>query len=233
MKELAKILIVEDEPKVAAFIKKGLEENYFMTDIAYDGTIGKNLALKNKYQLIILDVNIPHINGFQLCKIIREIDSNIPILMLTALGGIEAKTEGFKAGADDYLLKPFEVRELILRIHALLKRSSNTSQIQQILKIADLELNKDKMKVIRGGKLIKLSAKEFKLLEYLVLNKDKVLSRFELTNHVWGLNFDTGTNVVDVYMNFLRKKMDNDFEPKLIHTRIGLGYVFSEKYEYQ
>ncbi len=231
--EPVKILIVEDEHKVAAFIKKGLEENDFITDIAYDGIDGKSKALSNKYQLIILDINIPHINGFQLCKIIRENNSKIPVLMLTALGGIEEKTKGFGAGADDYLLKPFEVRELILRIHALLKRTSLTNIVEQIIKIADLELNRDEMKVIRGGKTIILSAKEFRLLEYMILNKDKVITRLDLINHVWGLNFDTGTNVVDVYMNFLRKKMDNDFELKLIHTRIGLGYILSENMEYQ
>jgi DNA-binding response OmpR family regulator len=229
--EPARILIVEDEPKVATFIKKGLDENDFTTEIAYDGIIGKAKALSNQFQLIILDLNIPHINGFQLCKIIRETNSKVPILMLTALGGIDAKTEGFEAGADDYLLKPFEVRELILRIGALLKRTSSSITVSPVIKIADLEIYKDEMKVIRAGKNINLSAKEYKLLEYLVLNKDKVLTRPDLTNHVWGLNFDTGTNVVDVYMNFLRKKMDNDFEPKLIHTRVGLGYILSEKTE--
>ena len=227
--ESAKILVVEDEPKVAAFIKKGLDENGFQTEVAYDGLIGKSMALTSNYQLIVLDLNLPHINGFQLCKIIREINSKVPILMLTALGGIDEKTMGFEAGADDYLLKPFEVRELILRINALLKRSSNTIPVAQIHKIADLELYKDEMRVVRGGKMIDLSAKEYKLLEYMVINRDKVLSRMELTDHVWGLNFNTGTNIVDVFINFLRKKMDNDFDTKLIHTRIGLGYIFSEK----
>ncbi len=227
--ELAKILIVEDEPKVAAFIKKGLDENGYSAEIAYDGLVGKAMALENSYQLIILDLNLPHLNGFQLCKIIREINSKVPILMLTALGGINEKTEGFESGADDYLLKPFEFRELILRIKSLLKRSTDTAPVSQVIKIADLELYKDEMKVTRAGKSISLSAKEYKLLEYMILNKDKVLVRSELTDHVWGLNFDTGTNTVDVFINFLRKKMDNDFEPKLIHTRIGLGYVFSEK----
>jgi two-component system, OmpR family, copper resistance phosphate regulon response regulator CusR len=225
------ILIVEDEPKVAEFIKKGLDENGFSTVVAYDGMIGKALALSNKYHLIILDLNLPLINGFQLCKIIREINSNVPILMLTALGGIDEKTQGFEAGADDYLLKPFEVRELILRIKALIRRSSDDKSSPQIYKIADLELYKDEMKVIRGGKVIELSAKEFKLLEYMILNKDKVLTRIELTDHVWGLKFNTGTNIVDVFINFLRKKMDNDFEPKLIHTRFGMGYFFTDKLE--
>jgi two-component system copper resistance phosphate regulon response regulator CusR len=224
-----KILIVEDEPKVAAFIKKGLDENGFVAEIAYDGLIGKSMALTNNYQLIILDLNLPHINGFQLCKLIRGINSHIPILMLTALSNIDEKTRGFEAGADDYLLKPFEVRELILRIKALLKRASGNLPVAEIFKIGDLELYKNEMKVIRAGKTILLSAKEYKLLEYMVINKDKILTRLELTEQVWGLNFDTGTNTVDVFINFLRKKMDNDFEPKLIHTRVGIGYILSEK----
>ncbi len=229
--ECDRILIVEDEPKVAAFIQKGLEETGYNSEIAYDGLIGKTMALSNPYQLIILDLNLPQINGFQLCKIIREINNKVPILMLTSLGGIDAKTKGFEAGADDYLLKPFEFQELILRINVLLKRASDRPMLSQVLKIADLEIYKDGIKVIRGGKSISLSAKEFKLLEYMVINKDKLLTRLELTDHVWGLKFNTGTNVVDVYVNFLRKKIDNDFEPKLIHTRIGLGYIFSETIE--
>lgn len=219
--ESAKILIVEDEPKVAAFIKKGLDEHGFTTEIAYDGIIGKAMALGNAYQLIILDLNLPHINGFQLCKIIREINSKVPILMLTALSGIDEKTQGFEAGADDYLLKPFEVRELILRIKALLKRSNDSLPVTSILKVANLELNTIEKTISREGKHINLRAREYKLLEYMIINKDKVLSREEITENVWGLKFNTGTNIVDVFINFLRKKMDNDFEPKLIHTRIG------------
>ncbi len=229
--ECDRILIVEDEPKVASFIKKGLEEIGYNTEIAYDGLIGKSMALTNQYQFIILDLNLPQINGFQLCKIIREINNKVPILMLTSLGGMDAKTQGFEAGADDYLLKPFEFQELILRIKVLLKRASDRPMISQVLKIADLEIYKDGIKVVRGGKTISLSAKEFKLLEYMAINKDKLLTRLELTDHVWGLKFNTGTNVVDVYMNFLRKKLDNDFEPKLIHTRKGMGYIFSETIE--
>jgi DNA-binding response OmpR family regulator len=226
--EPTKILIVEDEPKVAAFLKTGLEENGYATDVAYDGIIGKALSLSNKYHLIILDLNIPHINGFQLCKIIRENNLKVPILMLTALGGINDKIQGFEAGADDYLLKPFEVRELILRIKALLKRSSDTAPVSEILRIADLEFYPNEKKVIRAGKIIHLRAKEYFLLEFLIQNKDRILDRLEISEQVWGINFDTGTNVVDVYINFLRKKIDYDFEPKLIHTRIGLGYIFTD-----
>lgn len=223
-----KILIVEDEPKVAGFLKKGLEESNFEAEIAYDGVTGKAMALSNDYDLIILDINLPLLNGFQLCKIIRDNDQNIPILMLTALGGLEEKVKGFDYGADDYLLKPFEFIELLARINALLKRTKRNITPIAVIKIADMEMNRNLKTVTRSGRKIELSAKEFALLEYLVLNKDRVVSRLELIEKVWDINFDTGTNVVDVFINFLRKKMDNDFYPKLIHTRFGLGYVFRE-----
>lgn len=226
-----KILIVEDEPKVAAFIKKGLEENGYLVDVAYDGLMGKTMALSQNFNLIILDLNLPYINGFQLCKIIRGSNSKIPVLMLTAMSGIDEKIEGFESGADDYLLKPFEVRELVLRIKALIKRSSDTFHNEQIIRIADLEINQIEKKVTRAGQRIPLRAKEYQLLEYLVLNKDKVLDRLEISERVWGNNFDTGTNVIDVYINLLRKKMDNNFEPKLIRTRVGMGYVLTEEAE--
>lgn len=229
--ETPKILLVEDEPKVAAFVKKGLDENGFDVEIAYDGLMGKAMVLSKKYNVIILDLNLPHINGFQLCKIIRDSNIKEPVLMLTALGGIDEKVQGFESGADDYLLKPFEVRELVLRIKALLKRSTEIVTISETLKVADLEIHLNEKKVTRSGKSISLRAKEYKLLEFLVANKDKVLDRLEISEQVWGINFDTGTNVVDVYINSLRKKIDADFEPKLIHTRIGLGYVFTENPE--
>lgn len=223
-----KILIVEDELKVARFLKKGLEESNFVTEIAYDGLTAKAMALFNPYDLIILDINLPLLNGFQLCKIIRESNQNVPILMLTALGGLEEKVKGFGYGADDYLLKPFEFMELLARIQALLKRTKKVVLPTSIIRIADMEINRDLKTVIRGGKEIELSAKEYTLLEYLVLNKERVISRAELIEKVWDINFDTGTNVVDVFINFLRKKMDNNFSPKLIHTRFGLGYVLKE-----
>ena len=229
--ETPKILLVEDEPKVAAFVKKGLDENGFNVEIAYDGLMGKAMILSNKYQVIILDLNLPHINGFQLCKIIRDSNIKTPVLMLTALGGIDEKVQGFESGADDYLLKPFEVRELVMRLKALSKRSSEIIAISDSLKISDLEIHLNEKKVTRAGKNIQLRAKEYKLLQYMVANKDKVLDRLEISEQVWGINFDTGTNVVDVYINSLRKKIDSDFEPKLIHTRIGLGYVLTENPE--
>jgi two-component system, OmpR family, copper resistance phosphate regulon response regulator CusR len=223
-----KILIVEDEPKVAGFIKKGLEESYYVAEIAYDGITGKAMALSNNYDLIILDINLPLLNGFQLCKIIRENNQQIPILMLTALGGLEEKVKGFGYGADDYLLKPFEFKELLARIWSLLKRAKYSIPLCSLIQIADLEINRDNKTISRSGKHIELSAKEYALLEFLAINKGKLFSRLELTEKVWDINFDTGTNVVDVYINFLRKKMDNNFTPKLIHTRVGLGYILKE-----
>lgn len=228
---LGQILVVEDEPKVASFIKKGLEESDFTVEIAYDGVMGKAMALGNKYDLIILDLNLPLLNGFQLCKMIRENNQQIPVLMLTALGGIEEKIKGFQNGADDYLLKPFEFEELVARILALLKRTTFSQPASRVLSIADLELNRDTMNATRSGKNLKLSAKEFYLLEYLMLHKDRVISRSELTEKVWGIDFDTGTNVVDVYITFLRKKMDTGYPVKLIHTRTGYGYLLKEDIE--
>jgi len=219
------ILIVEDEPKVAAFIQNGLIENNFNAEIVYDGLTGKNSILTNKYDLIILDIKLPLLSGFDLCKQVRENGIDTPILMLTAMGSLEDKVKGFEYGADDYLLKPFEFEELLVRIKALLKRAQSKDTNDPIISIADLTIDRNAKSVARSGKKIDLTAKEFALLEFLALNKGKVFSRIELIENVWGLDFDTGTNVVDVYINFLRKKIDSNFTPKLIHTRIGLGYV--------
>jgi len=223
-----KILIIEDEPKVALFIKEGLVENFFEADIAYDGIQGKNLALGSHYDLIILDLNLPGINGYDICKQIRRNNTSVPILMLTAFGTIEDKLHGFENGADDYIVKPFEFRELLARIKALLKRTRAASQGRNILKIADLELNNETKTVKRNNIAIELTAKEFSLLELLMRNKGKVISRSEIAERIWEVNFDTGTNVIDVYINFLRKKIDKNFTTKLIHTYIGMGYVLKE-----
>jgi two-component system copper resistance phosphate regulon response regulator CusR len=223
-----KILLVEDELKVVKFIKKGLEEQGYEIEVAYDGLMGERLALKGNYELIILDIILPHINGYELCKKIREQNLQVPVLMLTALGTMDDKISGFDAGADDYLVKPFEFAELIARIKALTKRSTGIIQTANIIKIADLELDLDKKSARRGDKNIELTAKEFTLLEFLMRNKGKVISRPEIAEKVWDITFDTGTNVVDVYINILRKKIDKDFENKLIHTRIGLGYSINE-----
>ncbi|MBS4012316.1 MAG: response regulator transcription factor [Bacteroidetes bacterium] len=224
-----KLLIVEDEPKVVELVKKGLEESGYIVDFAYDGQTGELMALKNQYDLIILDVIIPVINGYELCRRIRLKDPNTPIIMLTALGSTDDKVSGFESGADDYLVKPFEFRELIARINSLTKRASGISQFKNTLQIAGLTLDLDKKMAIRDGNTIDLTAKEFALLEYLMRNAGRVLSRPEIAEKIWDITFDTGTNVVDVYINILRKKIDKDYDEKLIHTKIGIGYMLEKK----
>ncbi|MGI6322798.1 MAG: response regulator [Bacteroidales bacterium] len=225
---MLKILVVEDEPKVASFIKKGLEENYYKADLAYDGIMAEKMALQNNYNLYILDIIIPFVNGLELCKKFKKFKPAVPVILLTALGTTEDKLEGFDAGADDYLVKPFEFRELLARIKVLLKRSSLVLDTVNRLVVEDLELDLDKKIAIRQGIVIKLTAKEFQLLQYFMRNRNRVLSRNDIAENVWDINYETDTNVVDVYVNFLRKKIDKDFENKLIHTRIGLGYSFGE-----
>jgi Response regulators consisting of a CheY-like receiver domain and a winged-helix DNA-binding domain len=222
------ILIIEDESKVAAFIKSGLEEVGYNADIAYDGLIGKSKALSGNFDLIILDINLPVINGFHLCSQIRESNTSIPILMLTAMGRMEDKLQGFESGADDYLPKPFDFKELLARVKALLKRNTLIPSIAERITIADLVIDRDAKTVTRSGLSINLSFKEYNLLEYLALNKGKVISRAELLQRVWGPKQDVNSNVVDVYVNFLRNKMDANFPVQLIHTRVGLGYVLKE-----
>jgi two-component system, OmpR family, copper resistance phosphate regulon response regulator CusR len=228
-----KILVIEDEQKVAAFLKSGLEEQGYYVDLAYDATMGERLALEKDYQILLLDVIIPGINGLQLCKRIKEVKPNLPILMLTALGTTDDKVTGFDAGADDYLVKPFAFKELLARIKALTKRTHNNftqeKAAEEVLIVSDLQLNLAKKMAVRGDKTISLTAKEFALLEYLMRNHGHVLSRVDIAEKVWEVTFDTGTNVVEVYMNILRKKIDRDFPVKLIHTRIGLGYVMEDQ----
>lgn len=227
--EKTKILIIEDEPKVADFIKKGLEEHNYYAEIAYDGLIGRGMALHKSYDLIILDLNLPIINGFELCRDLRNAKITIPVIMLTALGTTQDKLRGFDSGADDYLLKPFEFSELLARIRALLKRSEGTFSLSNTLKIADLEMDLARRSVRRNNIEIRLTAKEFALLEYLIRNKGHVISKVEIAEKIWDLNFDRGTNVIEVYINFLRKKIDANHPLKLIHTKIGMGYYISEK----
>lgn len=222
------ILVIEDEPKVSSFIKQGLEEQSFQVDVAYDALMGKKLALKNHYDVILMDVIIPYQNGVELCMELREKGLQAPILMLTALGTTEDKVTGFDAGADDYLVKPFEFKELLARIKSLTKRGSGPTQTSNTLKVADLVIDINKKNATRAGQNINLTAKEFGLLEYMVRNKGRVLSRNEIAEKVWDINFDTGTNMVDVYINFLRKKIDKEHTDKLIHTRTGMGYILNE-----
>lgn len=226
-----KVLVVEDEPKVSSFIKSGLEENGCEVDVAYDGQMGEKLALSNVYQIFILDIIIPHQNGLELCKKIKAAKPSVPVIMLTALGTTDDKVTGFESGADDYLVKPFEFKELLVRIKALTRRSFTVNEVSNILKVADLELDLNKKVALRGGKTIELTAKEYSLLEYFIRNKGRVVSRLDISEKVWDINFDTGTNVVDVYVNILRKKIDRDFPNKLIHTKVGMGYMLTDKSE--
>jgi len=223
-----KVLVVEDEIKVANFIKEGLEEYDFEVVLAHDGYAGEAASNNNHYDIILLDVMIPKLDGIELCKLIREKNKTVPILMLTALGSIEHKLAGFDAGADDYLVKPFDFEELLARIKSLVKRTKDLTGNENILKVSDLELNLENKTVKRSGKMIELTAKEFSLLEYLVVNKNKVVKKSDIAEKVWDINFDSGTNVIEVYINFLRKKIDKDFKPKLIYTLVGMGYMLKE-----
>lgn len=223
-----KILLVEDEKKIAESLKKGLTEQNYHVEVAYDGLIGKRMFEQLPFDLVILDINLPGMTGYELCREIRRKSEQIPVVMLTALSATDDKIEGFDAGADDYIVKPFDFKELLVRIRALLKRIFQSIPSGNILKIADLVMNLDSKEVTRSGKHIPLTAKEFQLLEYLIRNKNRVVSRADIALNVWDIDFDTKTNVIDVYVNFLRKKLDKDFESKLIHTQVGMGYILKE-----
>jgi two-component system copper resistance phosphate regulon response regulator CusR len=220
-----RILIVEDEWEVASLIKSGLEEYDFEADIAGHAMEAQQQLAEHEYDTVILDVNLPVINGFDLCRMIRNKFDTLPILMLTAFGSTDSKVNGFDAGADDYLVKPFEFRELVARLRALIRRNGTVSQEASVLKIADLEFNQQSKSVKRGNHKIILTARELALLEFFMKNQNRALTRTELMEQVWDLNFDTGTNVVDVYVNYLRKKIDKDFPVKLLHTISGIGYI--------
>jgi two-component system copper resistance phosphate regulon response regulator CusR len=221
-----KILLVEDEERLASFIRKGMSAEGYEVEVAYDGHTGLVLFRQDIYDIIILDVNLPHMNGFDLCRHIRSENEAVPVLMLTALDSMADKSDGFNAGADDYLAKPFEFQELLLRIRALTRRSG--SKPKQVLQLADLELNLDSKTVTRAGKRIDLTTREYALVEYMMLNKGKIISRMDIGERVWSLNFDNNSNVIDVYVSYLRKKIDKGFSPKLLHTIVGMGYVLRE-----
>ncbi|WP_394771826.1 response regulator transcription factor [Mucilaginibacter sp.] len=222
-----RILIVEDEERIASLVKQGLEEQGHTATVAYDGLSGKKLAQQHDYDLLISDIILPHLTGLELCREIRSAKPDMPIILLTALGTTDDKVEGFDAGADDYLVKPFDFRELLVRIRAVMNRKIGSQFLQpSILKYADLELNNQTKTVSRSGKTISLTPKELKLLEYMMQNSERVLSRVEIAEKVWDTHFDTGTNFIDVYINYLRKKIDKDFTDKLIHTKQGLGFIF-------
>lgn len=221
-----RILIVEDEKKVASFIKKGLEEEYFSVDVAYNGKEGLELATKEEYDLLLFDIMIPYIDGITLTKELRKRKILTPILLLTVKDSTQAKVEGLDAGADDYLTKPFAFEELTARIRALLRRNEN--QKMSVLSIDDLQMDLLAHKVTRTGAEIILTPKEFSILEYLLRNKNKIVSRTKLIEHVYDYHFDTETNIVDVYINKLRAKVDQNHQKQLIHTVRGVGYTIKE-----
>lgn len=220
-----RILIIEDEKKVAHFIKRGLEEEHYAVDVAYDGETGLYMTEVNEYDLVVLDIMIPKIDGWEVLKRIRERKNTVPILVLTAKDSVEDIVRGLDSGCDDYLTKPFEFKEFLARTRALLRR--DRAEKEAVLKVADLTLSLITHKVTRGGKEIELTSKEYALLEYFMRNPGKVLTRTMISEHVWDYHFDSMTNVIDVYVNYLRKKIDKDFEPKLIHTIRGVGYILS------
>ena len=228
--ETQKILIVEDEKKIADTLRQGLFENGYFADVAYDGNTGLSLFKVNQYDLIILDINLPGKNGYELCEEFRSVNQDVPIVFLTALIGFNDKTQGYNVGADEYVVKPFELKELLFKIKVFLKRKLVTRQENNIckLKAGDLELNLETKTVARSNKAISLTTKEFQLLEYLLRNKNKILSRSEIARHVWEIDFDTNTNVIDVYINYLRNKVDKDFDSKLIQTQVGMGYILKD-----
>ncbi|RSK29900.1 response regulator [Hymenobacter metallilatus] len=219
-----KILLVEDEPKVSAFIKRGLEEEGFEVEVAYDGRFGRQLALSHSYELIILDVILPYFSGLEVLEAIRAQDQQTPVLLLTALGTTQDKLHGFGGGADDYLVKPFDFPELVARVRALTRRRGQQAK-GSALSFEDLTLDSAAKTVTRAGQPLKLTAREFGLLELLLRHPGRVLSRAELAADVWEDSFDAGSNVVDVYVNYLRNKVDKPFSRKLIHTVVGMGYV--------
>jgi two-component system copper resistance phosphate regulon response regulator CusR len=230
---MKKILLVEDEMHVVSFIKKGLTEEGFDVTVAFDGNTGLQLFYDNQFDLIILDIMLPDKNGLEVCKDVRKMNNNIPVLFLTALGTSENIVLGLETGADDYLVKPFKFIELLARIRTLLRRTETGAAIpeiqeEHIYRFADLEVNDYSKEVIRDNKPVSLTSTEYKLLLYFIKNKNKVLSRTDILEEVWGVNFDIGTNVVDVYVNYLRKKIDTYADQKLIHTVIGMGYVLKD-----
>ncbi|MEC3874219.1 response regulator transcription factor [Chryseobacterium salviniae] len=234
---MKKIILIEDETSVVSFIKKGLQENGYEVSVAFDGRTGVQLVHSNDFDLVILDIMLPEMNGLDVCKEIRKTNQHVPILFLTALGTSENIVLGLESGGDDYLVKPFKFIELVARVKSLLRRSTNGSAPEteeqdacqeHIYQFSDLILNDYTKKVTRNGEEISLTSTEYKLLLYFLNNPEKVISRAEILDAVWGVNYELGTNVVDVYVNYLRKKLDHQEDNKLIHTVIGMGYVLKK-----
>lgn len=228
---MIKILVVEDEQRVAELLKRGLEESGYQVELAYDGAWRLRLFRAGEFQMVISDVILPKMSGFELCKEIRNINNRVPVLMLTALGTTDDKLDGFDAGADDYMVKPFDFRELDARIKVLLKRRLPGIPETQLTELvyADLRIDRQTKTVYRQEREIKLSPKEYNLLLYMAENPERLLTRVEIADKVWNTHFDTGTNFIDVYINYLRKKIDRDYDVKLIHTKPGMGFIFRQE----
>ncbi len=222
------MLVIEDEQKTANTLKKGLEESGYNVDVAYDGASGLTLTQKNNYQLIISDIIMPKLNGIALCQQIRHDKPGIPILFLTALDAKEDVVNGLNSGADDYLTKPFDFRELLARVKVLTRRADTSFSYALTLNFADVQMNLKDRTVTRGGLPVELTTKEFKLLEYFIRRPNTVISRQELSRDIWNIDFNTGTNMVEVYINYLRNKIDKPFGKKLIHNIHGIGYILKE-----
>ncbi len=222
-----RLLVVEDEKKVSSFIKKGLEEEGYAVDVAFDGKTGLEMAMDAVHDLIVLDIHLPGMDGLSVLHELRLKKVSTPVLLLTVRANIEDKVLGLDAGADDYLTKPFAFQELVARIRALLRRQTDAKL--PVLRFADLTLDPASRTVLRGGRKIDLTAKEYSLIDYFIRNPGRVLTRAMIADHVWDYNFDSMTNIIDVYVNYLRRKIDSDREPKLIHTVRGVGYVLKEE----
>lgn len=224
-----KVLLIEDEVKAVQYLKKGLTENHIAVDFAYDGYTGRLLAEKGSYDVIISDVIMPAMNGFDFVRQLRRSGIHTPVILLTALGSTDEKVEGLEAGADDYLVKPIDFKELLARIKVLVRRSRNSAFQHTILTFADIEMDLDTKVFKRAGKRIDLTPKEFALMEYFIRCQGRVISKTEIAEKVWDIDFETSTNVIEVYINYLRNKMDKPFDKKLIHTLIGSGYILKEE----
>ncbi len=224
-----RVLLIEDEVKAVQSLTKGLKEHQIEVDFAMDGTVGSEFALRNEYDVIISDIIVPGINGFDLTQLLRAKGNNTPVLMLTALNSTDDKVSGLEAGADDYLTKPYEFKELLARIKALSRRGKESNAPKSTLSFADVEMNLLSKELIRQGRKIELTPKEFALMEYFIRNQGRTVSKSEIAEKVWDINFETSSNVVEVYVNYLRNKMDKPFSKKLIHTVFGQGYILREE----
>lgn len=220
------VLVVEDDVELNQFIQKGLQSEGIGVSVAYDGIIGRSLINERQFDVVVLDVNMPGLNGYDLCQFVKQNWPAIPVIMLTALGSLDSKVMGFEAGADDYLAKPFAFKELVFRLRALARRHPSRAPLPKRLELLDLVVDTESHQVWRAGQRVTLTAREYALLEYLLAKQGKVVNRVELLENVWDVHFNTNTNVVDVYVNYLRRKIDH-VEPKLLHTVFGVGYVLS------